>query len=135
MKNDLSLRLSYVFRKEQKLLYLKTDVSITTTPQIAYNRTQLSSAGLNSKITYRQIASENSTSKYFFDSALIRLPVRVPAPDVYTKEKLREIIAKYLNNHEVNSQFTVEAEFQELNGSPIVRRVTGISDDADIDIL
>lgn len=132
-KNDLQHQLSFVFRKSEKTVYLKSSITKMVSSQITYDRLPVDGSNLSFSVTYKKKNSTNTADSYV-DTVMIKLNIKVPDMDEYTIEKIRSVIGNYLKNFGPDAQFQVKAAFKESDGTVEDQVITGISEDADIDL-
>ena len=132
-KNEISPACSYVFNQKEKNIYLKTFIRKSVAPQSTYDRTRITGNHIHFEIIYKKQHSTGTAVDYK-DTSLIKLNIPVPDMEDYGREKIREIIRKYLNKQSVDGKIHLKIIFLKPDGSEESKTIKGISEDADIDL-
>ncbi len=133
MKNQISHKLSYVFKVTEKAIFIKSTVDNPPETQVTYNKLPVSEDSLKFKIEYIPDSSAGIPVEKFPDETEIKTKIAIP--NVCNTENLKAEITKYLRPDGVASKFEVTVVFKNPDGTIQDKHVTHISDDSDIDIL
>lgn len=131
--NKITQKLSYVYSKKDNKLFLKATINKDILGQVTYDKINVSSSDINSEVIYRKRPLTGITGT-FSDTLKIKLSMEVPISGEVTVEKLKAIVRNYLHQHGYNAKFKLNTIFQESDGTVEESKITGISEDAEIDL-
>ena len=132
--NEITQKLSFVYYKKQNAIYLKSVINKKVNGHITYDQVEINGSGVNYEIIYKK-KPQTGIAGNFTDSLEIKLSILVKSANEVTDEKLRTIIRDYLSQYGYNARFKLNAIFNEADGSIEGSNITGISEDADIDLI
>jgi hypothetical protein len=134
MPKVISQKLSYVYLEKENSIYLKSVIDKTVGGQVTYDRIGINGAGINFEVIYKK-KPLTGTAEPFNDAVEIKLDIKVQVAGDVTKKKLKAIIKDYLKKFGPNAKISLNVVFKEPDGSTEDSKVTGISEDADIDLI
>lgn len=131
--NEITQKQSYEYRKKENAIYLISNIDKSVSGQYSYERIKKSGSGLNFEVIYKK-KNATGTAEKFSETVDFKLDIIVKFDGEVTKEKIKELINEYLIKHGPKAKINLKVIFQEPDGTVEDSTVTGISQNAELDL-
>lgn len=131
-KIEITQQPFYVFNRSDQSICIKIQIEKSVSPGFTYEKQQTKTSD-TIKLIYRKIKSKDNLDK-FRDSPEINLDIKVPLMTEPSKNDIKNIIDSHRNEQKSKPPVKIEIMFTDHDGSTEGKVITGISEDAEIDL-